>query len=178
MYTEILFEISKPVATITLNRPDKLNAATYRMLAEVRHAIAAAEQSPDVTGIVITGAGRGFCAGMDMAALQIIQAQGGTTDEPFEGLSAHPGDRSMGEDFGRGLTYLLTVRKPIIAAINGPVAGYGMSLVVFCDLRFAAESAVFTTSFAQRGLVAEHGQSWLLPRLIGPSRARCVLERA
>lgn len=171
MYQDILLEIAGPAATITLNRPDRLNAATYRMLAELRHAVDQAERNDDVVGIVITGAGRGFCAGMDMAALQIIQQQGGTTDEKFEGLEAHPGDRTMGEDFRHGLTYLLTVRKPIIAAINGPVAGYGMSLVVFCDLRFAAEGAVFTTSFAQRGLVAEHGQSWMLPRLIGPARA-------
>jgi enoyl-CoA hydratase/carnithine racemase len=171
MYQDITLDITKPVATITLNRPEKLNAATYRMLAEVRHAIDQAERNNNVIGIVITGAGRGFCAGMDMEALQQIQAQGTTAGLDYEGLSAHPGDRAMGDDFKRGLAYLLTVRKPIIAAVNGPVAGYGFSLMVFCDLRFAAESAVFTTSFAQRGLVAEHGQSWLLPRLIGPARA-------
>jgi len=175
MYQDILFELTNPVATITLNRPDRLNATTNRMIAEMRHAIDQAEGSNDVVGIVITGAGRGFCAGMDMAALQIIQQQGGVPAETFDGLDAHPGDRTMGDDFRRGLTYLLTVRKPIIAAVNGPCAGYGLSLALFCDLRFAAESAVFTTSFAQRGLVAEHGQSWLLPRLIGPSRALDVL---
>jgi enoyl-CoA hydratase/carnithine racemase len=175
MYEDITFTTDGPVATITLNRPDKLNAATYRMLAEIRHAVDRAERNADVVGIVITGAGRGFCAGMDMAALQVIQEAGSTSGLEYEGLEAHPGDRAMGDDFRRGLTYLLTVRKPIIAAINGPVAGYGFSLAVFCDLRFAAEGAVFTTSFAQRGLVAEHGQSWLLPRLIGPSRALDVL---
>lgn len=171
MYEDITYETTGPVGTITMNRPDKLNAATYRMLAEVRHAVDRAERDADVVGIVITGAGRGFCAGMDMAALQVIQAAGSTTGLDYEGLEAHPGDRTMGDDFRRGLAYLLTVRKPVIAAINGPVAGYGFSLAVFCDLRFAAEGAVFTTSFAQRGLVAEHGQSWLLPRLIGPARA-------
>jgi len=171
MYQDIRFEIASPVATITLNRPDRLNATTNRMMAELRHAIAVAERSNDVVGIVITGAGRGFCAGADMAGLQVIQKQGGVAAETFDGLDAQPGDRAMGEDFRRGLTYLLTVRKPIIAAINGPAAGYGLSLALFCDLRFAAEGAVFTTSFAQRGLVAEHGQSWILPRLIGPARA-------
>jgi enoyl-CoA hydratase/carnithine racemase len=172
VYQEITFETSDPVATITLNRPEKLNATTPRMMGELRHALAQAERSRDVVGIVLTGAGRGFCAGADMAGLQEIQRSGGRLPpETAEGMAAEPGDRAMGRDFHRGLAYLLAIRKPVIAAVNGPCAGYGMSLSLFCDLRFAAESAIFTTSFAQRGLVAEHGQSWLLPRLIGPSRA-------
>jgi enoyl-CoA hydratase/carnithine racemase len=171
MYTDIICNVEGPVATITLNRPDRLNATTNLMMAELRHALAAAERDASVTGIVITGAGRGFCAGADMAGLQVIQQEGRMPDERDASLEAEPGDRSMGDEFGRGLTYMLTIRKPIIAAINGPCAGYGMSMAMFCDLRFAAEGAIFTTAFAQRGLVAEHGQSWVLPRLIGPSRA-------
>jgi enoyl-CoA hydratase/carnithine racemase len=172
MYTDILNTVSGPISTITLNRPVRLNATTPRMMQEIRHAVDAAEKDADVVGIVITGAGRGFCAGADMAGLQQIEQAGSLAAEGDAGdLSADPGDPAMGEEFGRGLTYLLTVRKPIIAAINGPCAGYGMSLAMFCDLRFAAEGAIFTTAFAQRGLVAEHGQSWILPRVIGPSRA-------
>ncbi|MEX0785672.1 MAG: enoyl-CoA hydratase-related protein [Dehalococcoidia bacterium] len=176
MYGDIAYAIDGPVATIKLNRPDKLNATTPRMMAELRHALADAERNGTVAGIVLTGAGRGFCAGADMAGLQEIQREGRIGAEGAEGLEpADPGDKAMGADFARGLTYLVTVRKPIIAAINGPCAGYGFSLVMFCDLRFASESALFTTAFAQRGLVAEHGMSWVLPRLLGSARALDIL---
>lgn len=177
MYQEIRFDIDDPVATITLNRPEKLNALTDRTMRELAHAIEQAERSEDVVGIVITGAGRGFCAGVDMGALQSIQSAGEiaamrTQDEL---PPAHPGDRSLGPDFEAGYTYLLSVRKPVIAAINGACAGLGFSIAMFCDLRFAATNAVLITAFAQRGLVAEHGTSWIVPRLIGPSRALDVL---
>ena len=175
MYDEILYDVTEPVATITLNRPEKLNATTPRMMLEFRHALAEAERDGTVTGIVLTGAGRGFCAGVDMAGLKEIEQGGQIPVEADPSLSASPGDPNMGDDFLRGLTYLLTIRKPIIAAINGPCAGYGFSTALFCDLRFASEGAVFTTSFAQRGLVAEHGMSWILPRLLGSSRALDIL---
>ena len=175
MYNEILYEVAEPVATITLNRPEKLNATTPRMMVELRHALADAERDEHVTGIVLTGAGRGFCAGADMAGLKEIEQQGRIPAEADPSLSASPGDPSMGDDFRRGLSYLLTIRKPVLAAINGPCAGYGFSAAMFCDLRFASERAVFTTSFAQRGLVAEHGMSWILPRLLGSARALDIL---
>ncbi len=177
MYQQILFEIDDPVATITLNRPDKLNAITDRMGREIRHAVEAAERSPAVVGIVITGAGRGFSAGVDMAELQTIQSTGlissirGQDDLP----AAHPGDPGMGDDFQDGWPFLLSVRKPVVGAINGPCAGYGFSLAMFCDLRFASDRATLIPSFSPRGLVAEHGTSWILPRLIGPSKALEVL---
>ena len=172
-YEEILYEVSDPVATITLNRPDKLNALTGRTMAELRHAVADAEQRSDVVGIVITGAGRGFCAGLDMNTLQAISETGDTSAMGSGGVeSSNPGDSSMGAEYQLGpFTYLLTVRKPVIAAVNGACAGLGFSLAIFSDLRFASEKAVFTTVFAHRGLVAEHGNSWMLPRLIGPGRA-------
>jgi enoyl-CoA hydratase/carnithine racemase len=177
MYQEIRYDVSDPVATITLNRPEKLNALTGRMLDELKHALAAAEASREVVGIVLTGAGRGFCAGVDMNELKGIQAAGdiGAMRGANDMAAAEPGDRTMGPDFTRGLTYMLTVRKPVIGAINGACAGMGFSLAMFCDLRFAAENAVFTTAYAQRGLVAEHGTSWLLPRLLGPARALDLL---
>lgn len=176
MYGDIAYAIDGPVATITLNRPDKLNATTPRMMAELRHALADAERNAGVAGVVLTGAGRGFCAGADMAGLQEIQREGRIGAEGAEGLEpADPGDKAMGADFQRGLAYLMSVRKPVLAAINGPCAGYGFSLAMFCDLRFASESALFTTAFAQRGLVAEHGMSWVLPRLLGSARALDIL---
>ena len=175
MYDEILYDVQDPVATITLNRPDKLNATTPQMVAEVRHALDQAERSKEVVGIVITGAGRGFCSGADMAGLQEIQRAGSIAAQGQADLHAEPGDPDMGEDFQGFFGYFFTVRKPIIAAINGPCAGYGFSMAMFCDLRFASETALFTTAFAQRGLVAEHGMSWILPHLLGSARALDVL---
>jgi enoyl-CoA hydratase/carnithine racemase len=174
MYQEILYDVSDPIATITLNRPDRLNAWTDRMGAEVRHAVAQAEQDPAAVAIVITGAGRGFCAGADMKMLQDISAGGRGAGVPPE-LAAEPGDASMGEDFRGTYTYLLSVRKPVIAALNGAVAGMAVPIACACDLRFASDRAVFTVAFSKRGLIAEWGSAWLLPRLIGPSQALDLL---
>ncbi|HEY8490485.1 MAG TPA: enoyl-CoA hydratase-related protein [Dehalococcoidia bacterium] len=179
-YQEILYQVEDPVAVITLNRPERLNAATDRMLRELRHALAAAERDGRVVGVVLTGAGRGFCAGVDMTELRKIEAAGdiAAMQSADDVPAASPGDPAMGEDFRSGLAYLLAVRKPVLAAVNGPCAGYGLSLALFCDLRFAAEGAVFTTNFSPAGLVAEYGQSWLLPRLVGPARALDLLWSA
>ena len=173
MYQEILYTVTGPVAEIRFNRPDRLNALTRLMLAEMKHAIGKAEKDENVVGIVITGEGRGFCAGMDMQALSALGDAGGTSsrkDEDF-GLDAQPGDPAMGEDFLLAHSYLMAVRKPIIAAINGPCAGLGFVLAMLSDIRFMAEEAVVTASFSQRGLVAEYGVSWILPRVIGVSKA-------
>ena len=176
MYEEILYEVTDPVATITLNRPQVLNAWTDRMEHEVRHAVAAAEADRRVVGIVITGAGRGFCAGADMNRLAAISAGNRTFAPAAEDLAAEPGDPASGEDLHLGTyTYLLSVPKPVIAAINGPVAGMGVPIVLACDLRFMAEDAVLMTAFAQRGLIAEWGTSWLLPRLTGTAVALDLL---
>lgn len=176
MYECLKYRIEQTSALITLNRPDQLNALTHQMLGELGHALAASESDRNVTAIIVTGTGRGFCAGMDISTL-VTASETGDTNIPALGTrdAQTPGDASMGRDFASGLAYLMTVRKPIIAAINGACAGMGMSLALFCDLRFASETAFFTTSFASRGLVAEHGQSWILPRVIGPSRALDLL---
>lgn len=167
-YEEILYEVDDPVATITLNRPSALNAWTDRMGAEVRHAVAAAESDPRVVGIVITGAGRGFCAGADMNRLAALSSGERSFEALGADLESEPGDPSFGPDLHLGTyTYLMSVPKPVIAAINGPVAGMGVPIVLACDLRFMAEDAVLITAFTQRGLVAEWGTSWLLPRLVG-----------
>ena len=171
MYQEVKYEVDGNAAVIQLSRPDRLNALTHKMLSEMRHAIGAAEDDPRVVGIILTGAGRGFSAGMDAQALA-AGARGernlGANDNEF---GVEPGDPEMGKEFAVSYAYLLKVRKPMIAAVNGPVAGLGLSIAALCDLRFASETAVFRTAFAQRGLIAEHGASWILPRLLGPSRA-------
>jgi enoyl-CoA hydratase/carnithine racemase len=175
MYEQILYEVDEPVATITLNRPKQLNAWTDRMGAEVKHAIAAAERDRRVVGIVLTGAGRGFCAGADLFMLKGISEGQGRESVPDELAAAAPGDPAMAEDYRGTYTYLLSVRKPIVAAINGPVAGMAVPIVACCDIRFAGPEASFTTAFARRGLIAEWGSSWLLPRLIGPAHALDIL---
>jgi len=176
-YQDIRYEVQDPVAIITMNRPDRLNAFTNRMLAELRHAFAAAEDDPAVVGIVLTGAGRGFCAGMDMGALDNMAAGSGARED-LSAFAADPGDPAMGEQFGVAFSYLLSVRKPIIAAVNGACAGLGFVFALLADLRFVEKQAKFTTAFAQRGLIAEHGASWILPRLIGSGKALDLLWSA
>jgi enoyl-CoA hydratase/carnithine racemase len=174
VYDEILYEVDDPVATITLNRPDQLNAWTNRMGSEVRHAVATAEADPAVVGIVITGAGRGFCAGADMKTLTSI-TEGGTL-APDEGeLPPAPASQPRPADLDGEYTYLLGCPKPVIAAINGACAGMAVPIALSCDLRFMAEDAVMLTAFAQRGLIAEWGLSWLLPRVVGSAHAMDLL---
>ncbi len=173
-YRDISYRVDDPVAVITMNRPDRLNAFTNRMLAEVRHAFARAEQDDAVVGIILTGAGRGFCAGMDMGALNGM-ASGSGEREDLTPLTAEPGDPAMGDQFGHAFSYLISVRKPVIAAVNGACAGLGFVFALLCDMRFVEKQAKFSTAFAERGLIAEHGASWILPRLIGSGKALDML---
>ncbi len=171
-WQEILYRVEDGVATITLNRPDKLNAWTVAMAGELREALAKADADDQVRAIVLTGAGRGFCAGADMSRLAAAAAGKstlGVPPMPTEGMEAN---------FVQRMSYILAVKKPIIAGINGPVAGIGVVLTAYCDLRYMAAGAKLTTSFARRGLVAEHGIGWLLPRLIGPMNALDLLYSA
>jgi enoyl-CoA hydratase/carnithine racemase len=160
--SEVVYkELDDGVAVITLNRPDRLNAWTNEMEKSYFAMLQECGQSPAVRVIVVTGAGRGFCAGADMHDLQALG------DGSLE-ASDHAKDR-------REQSFPLSIPKPIIAAINGACAGIGLVQALMCDLRFAAEGAKLTTAFARRGLVAEHGISWMLPRLIGPSRSLDLL---
>ena len=177
MYDEITYAVEDPVAVITMNRPDRLNAFTGRMLAEIRHALAAAEQDAAVVGIVLTGAGRGFCAGMDMGSLDNLST-GSPEKEDLSALEASPGDPELGPNFQVTFSYLLSIRKPLIAAVNGACAGLGFVFAMLADLRIVERQAKFATSFSQRGLIAEHGVSWVLPRLIGSGRALDLLWSA
>jgi enoyl-CoA hydratase/carnithine racemase len=174
-YQSLRYQLDEPVAIISFHRPERLNALTGPMLAELADAFGRAERDPAVVGIVLTGSGRGFSAGADMDMLSAVsQGSGGVASE-WRGAAEKPGDPEMGDDFRGGYTWMLSVRKPILAAINGPCAGLGFVLALLCDLRFAAPEAVFTTAFANRGLIAEHGISWILPRLIGPSHSLDLL---
>ena len=178
-YEELAYEVDGPAAVITLNRPRALNALTNTMLGELKHAFAVAEQDPAVVGIVLTGAGRGFCAGMDMNSLS-AQSKGDSSVGEIGGekrrvLDADPGDKSMGDNFKVAFTYIMSIRKPVIVGVNGACAGLGMSIALLGDMRFGTENSKFVTAFAQRGLIAEHGQSWVLPRLVGSSRALDLL---
>lgn len=176
-YQDIIYQVEDPVAIITLNRPEALNAFTQTMLAEIRHALAAAEQDERVVGIVLTGAGRGFCPGMDMNALDDISSGGGAKDD-LSKLKANPGDDALGDNFQVTYSYFMSIRKPVIAAINGACAGLGLAVATMTDLRIVERSAKFSTAFSQRGLIAEHGVSWTLPRLIGSGNALDLLWSA
>ncbi len=168
---ETIYAVADRVATITLNRPDKLNAWTAIMETEVRSAVEEAERDENVRVIVLTGAGRGFCAGADMSLLSGLATQG--PDKGPDKDATRPihsrGARQEGllPDFQRRFSYFLGVAKPVIAAINGPAVGLGFVVPLYCDLRWAADNARFSTVFAQRGLIAEYGMAWMLPRIVG-----------
>ena len=168
-YQEILYDTSDGVATITINRPDTLNALTSLTQAEIKHALFISDTTEEVVGTVITGSGRGFCSGVDMKSLGKISDDGKRTEETFEHLEV--GFESENKNFEGSPAYFLALKKPLIAAINGACAGLGFSYATFCDLRFMDEKAKLITSFSPRGLIAEHGTSWMLPRIIGPSNA-------
>ncbi|TWH02677.1 enoyl-CoA hydratase/carnithine racemase [Nocardioides sp. J9] len=158
----VLAERRGAVAVLTLNRPARLNAWTDELERRYFGLLDEAEDDPDVRAVVVTGAGRGFCAGADLADLTTVSRDGASAlPEP-----AAPRHRP------------LLLRKPLIAAINGAAAGLGLVEALYCDVRFAAPDAKLTTAFARRGLIAEYGIAWLLPRIVGPGRALDLLLSA
>ena len=159
-YEQVRFEVAGQVATITLNRPERRNAWTRRMGIELRHALQQADERDDVRAVVVTGAGRDFCVGADLEG-------GGTV---FDQARA-----SEQEKVERLSLKAWEVRKPVIAALNGAVAGVGATLPLQWDIRLAGESTRITFVFVKRGLVPEAASTWLLPRLIGMSRAADLL---
>jgi enoyl-CoA hydratase/carnithine racemase len=170
-YDQIVYDVRDAIATITLNRPERLNAWTPHMGRELYDAFQRAGSDDVVRVIVVTGAGRGFCAGADMENLRGIQSGGGETaaDSPERAPSGaivptHPA-------LATSYAYPLSLSKPVIGAINGPVAGLGFTYMLYYDMRIASDRARFGTAFARRGLVAEHGSSWMLPRLVGMANA-------
>ncbi len=183
-YEDILYSVDQGIGLVTLNRPDRLNAWTGAMTRSVRSAIGDAAADPQVRVIVITGAGRGFCAGADMGLLQDIGAESPAARQQRAGSGdtvgelPNPSGIDVAAHYRQRYGYFFATPKPIIAAINGPCAGLGLVVALYCDIRFAAADAKFTTAFAQRGLIAEHGISWLLPRLVGSANALDLLLSA
>jgi enoyl-CoA hydratase/carnithine racemase len=163
----VLYEVlDTGVAVLTLNRPDRMNGWGGGLATTFYLRLDDAEADPDVRAIVVTGNGRAFCAGADMGDLSSI--------------SAATVDAAAGTDVGklvgaRHPHFTTTMTKPVIAAINGACAGMGMTMALMCDVRFAADGAKFTTSFARRGLIAEYGISWILPRIVGQGVALDLL---
>jgi len=185
---ETLYHVADRVATITLNRPDKLNAWTAVMESEVRSHMENAEQDDEVRVIVLTGAGRGFCAGADMSLLSAVAERGldhrdlddRDLDDRREQVLRDGANRREGaaSDFQKKYSYFPAIGKPVIAAINGPVVGLGLVITLYCDLRLASDRSRFSTTFARRGLIAEYGMAWILPRIIGIANALDLLFSA
>ena len=161
-FEQILYEVDEHVLTITLNRPDRLNAFTATMGRELIEALDAADADDDVRAIVVTGAGRGFCAGADLEA-------GGST---FDWSERHAAGEEVPRDGGGRISLrLFECVKPVIAAINGSAVGVGITMTLPMDVRLAAEGAKIGFVFARRGIVPEACSSWFLPRLVGISQA-------
>jgi 2-(1,2-epoxy-1,2-dihydrophenyl)acetyl-CoA isomerase len=160
-YETLLTTLEDGVFTITLNRPGKLNAFTEQLLHELLAAFREAEANPAARVIVLTGAGRGFCAGQDLAAA--VESGAGSADFSY---SQH-----LVNSYNPLILMMRALPKPIIGAINGVAAGAGMSLALACDLRLTAESASFVQAFVKVGLIPDSGSTWLLPRLVGAARA-------
>ena len=162
-YTQILFDVDDHIATITLNRPDRLNAFTGTMMNEIIDAFDVTDADDDVRAVIVTGAGRGFCAGADLGAGGATFAKGGSDVHTDVGV---PRD-------GGGLVSLriFDSKKPVIGAINGAAVGVGVTMTLPMDIRLASEQAKFGFVFARRGIVPEACSSWFLPRLVGISQA-------
>lgn len=162
----VSYEAKEGVGLITLDRPERMNAWTAEMERALRLAFAKAEADPEARLIHLTGAGRAFCAGADIED-GAFAGEGGTSP-----LAAPP---HVEGDWSQRYSYIAGVNKPVIAAINGAAAGIGLVLTLFADIRLVRAGAKLTTAFAQRGLVAEHGAAWMLPRLVGEMRAAELL---
>jgi enoyl-CoA hydratase/carnithine racemase len=163
MYSEIIYEVADSIATITLNRPAQLNAFTNTMMHELIDAFDHSDADDDVRAVIVTGAGRGFCAGADLSGGGATFSRGGSDVQTDVGV---PRD-------GGGLVSLRVYAslKPVIAAFNGPAVGVGVTMTLPMDIRIAADTAKFGFVFAKRGIVPEAASSWFLPRLVGISQA-------
>jgi 2-(1,2-epoxy-1,2-dihydrophenyl)acetyl-CoA isomerase len=160
-YKCLLYKVQDRIATLTLNRPDRLNALGDTLREDLHDAVAKAAADPDVGVLVITGAGRGFCSGGDVKSMSEREQSGTAT--PLEDRVAPLRDRTI-----------LAMRdcpKPVIAAVNGAAAGAGMNLALACDIRIASTAAKFTQSFVKRGLAPDWGGTWFLPRIVGAAKA-------
>ncbi|WP_028322092.1 enoyl-CoA hydratase [Desulfatiglans anilini] len=194
-YQQITYSVEKNILTITLNRPEKRNAWTWVMANELRDAMLRAERDRDVRVVVLTGAGNAFCSGADLDELKdagnLLQEvlREDNQDAPEKQVSILMKTKTDEEldpenpsgkrgDFRKRFSYFLGVDKPVIAAVNGPAVGLGFVVGLYCDIRFASDQARFSTAFSRRGLIAEHGISWILPRIAGLANALDLLFSA
>jgi enoyl-CoA hydratase/carnithine racemase len=181
---EVLYDVKDRIATVTLNRPDRMNSIDDSMPINIARAMKQAATDPGVRAIILTGAGRAFCAGADIGRLQ--RRSGGERPPPPADdptvipAITHGHGPDLGPEFAdvRRYSYFMRIGKPVIGALNGATAGLGFIMALCCDMRMASSNMIFTTAFAQRGLIAEHGIAWLLPRLVGPSNAIDLLLSA
>ena len=158
-FATILFDLADGVATLTLNRPERLNSFTTEMHEEVAKAIGVVESDPAIRALLVTGAGRGFCAGQDLNLREA--AAGGEFDA----------GAAIDRYYNPLVRRLKALKKPVIAAVNGPAAGAGANLALACDIVIAARSATFLQAFCRIGLIPDTGGTWFLPRLAGSARA-------
>ena len=162
-YTQIAYDVSDHIATITLNRPDKLNAFTNRMMRELIDAFDRVDADDDVRAVIFTGTGRAFCAGADLAGGGGTFAKGGSDEQTAAGVPRDGG--------GMVSLRIFECLKPVIGAINGPAVGVGVTITLPMDIRLASDTAKFGFVFARRGIIPEACSSWFLPRLVGISQA-------
>jgi enoyl-CoA hydratase/carnithine racemase len=169
-FTDILYDKSERIATVTMNRPDKMNAWTAKMGAEMREAMLDADRDDNIGAIILTGAGRAYCAGADMSGLSEISqgraTAGGAVATPQDGLP-----KDARPDYRTPYSWMLALKKPVIGAINGACVGLGFTYSLYQDIRIASDKARMGLIFVQRGLAIERGSSWMLPRIIGATRA-------
>jgi enoyl-CoA hydratase/carnithine racemase len=169
-YQQITVATEGRTAVVTLNRPERMNALTKILEAELRDAIERLGRDADVRAILLTGAGRAFCAGMDMDELEVLPPDDIQAQEWMR-----PYDMNRRADYQTRYSYFPAAPKPIIAAVNGAAAGLGLVMALYSDFRIASDKAVFATAFAKRGLIAEHGIAWMLPRIVGHAHATDLL---
>jgi enoyl-CoA hydratase/carnithine racemase len=164
---EVLYEVSDAIATLTLNRPERLNTISGPMLARLTQLLIKANEDPAVRVIVLTGTGRAFCAGLDL--VDATQGSGIGSDKQVSSVSVNLDLRNTPP------TVLFAMDKPTICALNGAAAGYGMDTALGCDIRIMGESAKLAAAFVKRGVVPESGGTWILPRLLGWSKAAEII---
>ena len=167
------YELEDGIATIWLSRAHRMNAWTGRLHTEYRYLLAQADQDTEVKAIVVTGRGRGFCVGGDSEALAGHSKRGGYDAGTRDDI-ARPGYGTASQ-FDAAFAYHFGLKKPVIAALNGPAAGVGLALACFADVRFAVPGIKFTTAHGKLNLPAEYGLSWMLPKIMGLGRANDIL---
>ena len=161
----MICEISDHIATITLNRPERMNTISSAMLDELTRTLVSVNENPDVRVVILTGSGRAFCAGLDLNEASSGEGIGGKDRRPPETIDLR----------NTPPTVLFAMDKPVICALNGSAAGYGMDLALGCDIRIMADNAKLAAAFVKRGVVPESGGTWFLPRMLGWAKAAEII---